>query len=84
MSNEIIWILCEQYRHVFTFLKTFKYKFVDCKQSKNKYVFSFSFSLLSALSYVPLLNLYNVNHNNNCLFVYKQQYLFVILLTQFV
>ena len=35
-------LCCWLYCYVFTFLKTFKYEFVNCKQSKNKYVFSFT------------------------------------------
>ena len=43
----------------------FKYVFVNCKQSKNKYVFSFSFFLLYTLFLCSTVsNLYN----NNCLF----------------
>ena len=49
----------QQYLNNFrAFLKTFKYEFVNCKQSRNKYVFSFSFSLLFALFYVPLFPTY--------------------------
>ena len=34
-------LLAVKYCYVFTFLKTFKYEFVDCKQNKSKFVFSF-------------------------------------------
>ena len=41
-SNCVVWhYLLIGYCYVFIFLKTFKYEFVDCKHSKNKYVFNF-------------------------------------------
>ena len=48
-----------RYCYVFSFIKTSKYEFVNCKQSKNKYEFlvSIKLYLLSALSYVPLFKL---------------------------
>ena len=71
-----------KYCYVFTFLKTFKYDFDNCKQSKNKYVFSFYIFLLYALFMCPTVsNLYNNNYNNNCLFNILLTQLFVILVT---
>ena len=37
------------------FLKTFKYEFIDCKQSKNKYVFSFTLSYVPPFKFIPCI-----------------------------
>ena len=74
-----------KYCYVFTFLKTFEYKFVDCKESKKKICISFRLKLMSHCS-----NSYHVfynNYNNSyryliCLQPFCKQHLFVILLTQ--
>ena len=62
------------YCNVFTFLKTFKYEFVVCKQSKNKYVFKFIWTL-----YCPH---YLMCYCSNIYHVYNTNNSFVILLTQ--
>ena len=49
------------------FLITFKYEFVNCKQSKNKFVFRFSFPYTIFMC-PTVSDLYNNNNNNNCLF----------------
>ena len=51
----IIW---RKYCYVFTFLETFKYEFVNCKQGKNKYLFLFLFIAGTSL-YATVSNLYN-------------------------
>ena len=66
----------------YLFKNVWIYTFVNCKQSKNKYVFSFSFSLLYTLFTCPTFsNLYNNDYNNNCLFDILLTQLFAILLT---
>ena len=72
------------YCYVISFLNTFKYEFVNCKQIKNEYVFSFSFSLLYTLFICPTFtNLYNNNYKNNWLFdIFLTQLFAIVLITE--
>ena len=53
--------------YVFTFLKTFKYEFFDCKENKNKYEFYCPHYPTCHCS--NLYHVYNNNYNNNYSFV---------------
>ena len=62
-----------QYYYVFTLLKTFKYEFVDCNQSENKYVFQIQLNSL----YCPH---YFMRHCSNLYHLYNNNYSFFILI----
>ena len=74
VSNLLIgsrWRNIYLYCYVVTFLKTFKFEFINCKQSKNNtsMCLIFLFSLLYTLFMCPTVsNLYSKNYNNICLF----------------